>query len=178
MICVRRERKVSNLLLLPAFEYTTCDPLGLCDTALVTITVDPTNDDPIVFDDRESTPEDEPAVVDVLANDIPDIGLEVTEVTQPENGVCEIGQGGTVVYSPEAGFVGQDECMCECSRPRYLGWCLLAFDLRIISLLASSDLVDTACAEGTTDCDEGTLIVDVIEVPKQPPVSIERTPPR
>ena len=56
---------------LAAFEYTTCDPGGLCDTAMVTVTVDPSNNDPIVFDDRESTPEDEPLVVDVLDNDIP-----------------------------------------------------------------------------------------------------------
>ncbi|KAL9187030.1 hypothetical protein ACHAXT_010750 [Thalassiosira profunda] len=125
------------------FEYITCDPLGLCDTALVTVTVDPANDDPIVFDDREDTPEDEPVAVNVLANDIPDIGLEVTEVTQPENGECEIGADGTVVYTPGEGFVGQDECMY------------------------------TACAEGTTDCDEGTLVVDVIEVPKQPPLAVD-----
>lgn len=49
-----------------------CDSGGLCDTAVVTITVDPNaSNDPIVFDDRENTPEGEPTVVDVLANDIP-----------------------------------------------------------------------------------------------------------
>ena len=32
---------------------------------------------------------------------------------------------------------------------------------------------DTACVDGTTDCDEGSIIVDVIEVPKEPPLAVD-----
>ena len=96
-----------------AFEYTTCDPAGLCDSAVVTVTVDPNNNDPIVFDDRQETPEGEPLVIDVLANDLPDIGLEVTDVSQPANGTCEITTDGQVQFTPNDGFVGQDECTCK-----------------------------------------------------------------
>ena len=96
-----------------AFEYTACDPGNLCDTALVTVNVDPTNEDPIVFDDRVSTPECEPLVFDVLANDLPDIGLVVTEVAAPENGQCEITPDGLVQYTPNCDFFGQDGCTCE-----------------------------------------------------------------
>lgn len=37
------------------FQYTTCDPAGLCDSTFVLVTIDPASTDPFVFDDREST---------------------------------------------------------------------------------------------------------------------------
>ena len=77
------------------------------------MTVDPSNNDPIVFDDRDNTPEGEPLVIDVLANDIPDVGLEVTEVSSPSNGTCEVTADGQVEYTPNEGFFGQDECTCK-----------------------------------------------------------------
>lgn len=96
-----------------SFEYTACDPSNECDTAVVTVTVDPLNNDPIVFDDRENTPEGEPLVIDVLENDVPDVGLEVTDVTSALNGTCVITSDGEVEYTPADGFWGQDECTCK-----------------------------------------------------------------
>lgn len=52
-------------------------------------------------------------IVDVLENDIPDIGLVVTEVAEPENGQCEVDEDGNVVFTPNEGFFGQDECACK-----------------------------------------------------------------
>ena len=117
-ICTLAQFTSNDLLHVPksiyiAFEYTTCDPSNECDTAIVTVTVDPSNNDPIVFDDRENTPAGEPLVIDVLTNDIPDVGLEVTEVTSPSNGTCEITANGQVEYTPKEGFFGQDECTCK-----------------------------------------------------------------
>ena len=39
--------------------------------------------------------------------------------------------------------------------------------------LITFNLPDTACAEGTDDCDSGTLIVDVIEKPDRPPLAVD-----
>ena len=49
---------------------------------------------------------------------------------------------------------------------------LAIFDTLYLMLCCLNSLEDTACVVGTTDCDEGTLIVDVVEVPKRPPVSV------
>ena len=53
------------------FDYVVCDdgnPLpSLCDTATVTIIVDPVNDPPVAVDDVTTTDEDTPVVIDVVA---------------------------------------------------------------------------------------------------------------
>lgn len=77
------------------------------------MTVDPSNEDPVVLDDRVNTSEGEAVVVDVLVNDLPDAGLVVTEVSTPENGRCAVTDDGRVQYTPDEGFFGQDECTCE-----------------------------------------------------------------
>ena len=52
------------------FVYEVCDNDGDCDTATVTITVEPGNLPPIANDDAAVTDENVPVVVDVLANDL------------------------------------------------------------------------------------------------------------
>ena len=96
----------------PAFEYTACDPSGECDTATVTVTVDPNNDDPVAFDDREDTTEGEFVIVDVLENDRPP-NLVITDVSEPANGACAITEDNHVMYTPDDGFIGRDRCTCE-----------------------------------------------------------------
>ena len=96
----------------PAFEYTACDPSGECNTATVTVTVDPNGDGPVAFDDREDTTEGESVIVDVLGNDRPP-DLVVTDVSEPANGVCAITEDNQVMYTPDDGFVGRDQCTCE-----------------------------------------------------------------
>ncbi|MCO6175387.1 cadherin-like domain-containing protein, partial [Flavobacterium sp. NRK F10] len=51
------------------FEYQVCDNEGLCDTATVTVVVNPVNDAPVATDDNATTNEDTPVVIDVTAND-------------------------------------------------------------------------------------------------------------
>lgn len=128
------------------FEYTTCDDGGLCDTAQVTVSVEPGVENPNAFPDRESTNEDETIVVDVAENDLSpdDRPLVVTDITsQTENGKCTITSDGKVEYTPTDGFVGQDGCVYQ------------------------------ICVEDTDACDEGELVVDVMEAPKSPPVAVD-----
>lgn len=81
------------------------------DTDVIDITVLPVNDPPVAVADNVSTPHDVPATIDVLANDRADADtgdvLILVSVTQPLHGTTEI-VGGRVVYTPAAGYAGQD----------------------------------------------------------------------
>ena len=91
-------------------EYTVCiEGTDICDKADVVVDVVETT---VAEDDPVITPTDKPVIVDVTENDSnpdPDKPLEVTEVSEPENGICEVG-GDVVMYTPDAGFVGTDSC--------------------------------------------------------------------
>ena len=96
----------------PAFEYTACDPSGECDTSNVTVMVDPNNDHPIAFDNREDTAESKSAIVGILENDRLFI-LVITNVSEPANGACTITEDNHDMYMPDDGLVGRDRCTCE-----------------------------------------------------------------
>ena len=88
--------------------YEICDLTARCDTANLSITVNPINDDPIATDDSITVDEDAgPTTVDVLANDSDPDGdtLTIESVTQPANGTVSI-DGLTVVFTPGSDFAG------------------------------------------------------------------------
>ncbi|WP_299149594.1 Ig-like domain-containing protein, partial [uncultured Dokdonia sp.] len=89
------------------FEYEITDSNGDSETATVVVTVTPEED---VVDDAETTPEDTPVVIDVLDNDgfDPAADVEVTDVTDPANGTVVINDDGTVTYTPDPDFNGED----------------------------------------------------------------------
>jgi len=62
-------------------------------------------------DDEDTTREDVPVVIDVLANDTGD-NLSVTNFTQPTDGTTASG-GFTVTYTPDPGFTGVDTFFYE-----------------------------------------------------------------
>lgn len=66
------------------------------------------------------------------------------DVTQPNNGgTCAITDDNQIIFSPDENFYGQIDCTY------------------------------TACVPGTTECDDGTLIMDVIESPDIPPIAVD-----
>ena len=95
------------------FDYTVCNTSGDCSTATVNVTVLPIVD---AIDDAVATLEEQPVVIDVLANDndIPTLGT--LTVTNPSNGTVNIDDNGTpndpsddsLVYTPADDFVGTD----------------------------------------------------------------------
>jgi uncharacterized repeat protein (TIGR01451 family) len=100
------------------FEYRVCDdpPAMLsCDTAVVTLNVNPINDPPLAVDDGSpigpnETNEDNPLTIAVLANDSdPDSGdtLTITSVTQGTNGSVAF-TAVNVTYSPNLDWSGDD----------------------------------------------------------------------
>jgi hypothetical protein len=92
-----------------AFSYTVSDGSGGTDTAMVTVTVDPVNDDPTAVDDAAMTEADTAVTIDVLINDddVDGDSLTVDSVTQGANGSVA-NNGGDVTYTPNSGFSGSD----------------------------------------------------------------------
>ena len=96
------------------FTYQICDLDGLCDTAIVSITVTPVNDAPVAADDPGvTTPEDTEVRIDVAANDTDvDGNLDPTTVevvSGPSNGTVVNNGDGTITYTPNQDYVGEDE---------------------------------------------------------------------
>jgi len=94
-----------------SFTYTVSDGNGGTDTATVTVTVDPVNDAPTAVDDSGSTAADTAVTINVVANDsdIDGDGVAIESVSQGSNGTVSFDAAvGTVTYTPNADFFGQD----------------------------------------------------------------------
>ncbi len=97
-----------------SFEYEVCDDgePELCDIALVNITVNSVNDQPITIDDAISTVEDISATGNLSTNDLNVDGdthaLSTIPVTQPTNGSVFILASGFYAYTPNLNFNGTD----------------------------------------------------------------------
>jgi len=131
-----------------SFDYTTCDPAGLCSTATVTVTVgEPPNEPPVGGDDEALTHQDTSVSLDVLANDEDPDGdagaLTVASVGAPVHGTAALQADGTILYTPGEGFVGVDHFTYEvCDAP----------------------------ATGTPACDTVNVVVTVVDT-NDPPVA-------
>lgn len=99
------------------FIYSVCDDgiPPLCDQAVVTISVIPVtndNDPPVANPDAYVTQVGVPVGGNILVNDDdPDgdnIILTTTPLTGPSNGTVTIAANGTIVYTPNPGFTGED----------------------------------------------------------------------
>ncbi len=110
------------------FTYEICDtgsPVK-CDTATVTVTVNPTNttNDVVANDDAANGNEDEPITGNVLTNDTDPEGnpLTVTSNTNPTNGTVTIDPAtGVYTYTPTPGYTGPDSftyTVCDNGTPQ------------------------------------------------------------
>ncbi|MDY6874909.1 MAG: tandem-95 repeat protein [Chloroflexota bacterium] len=96
-----------------SFTYTVEDDEGaVSNVATVTVTVAAANDPPVAVDDSDTTDEDTPVVIDVLANDSDPDGDDLTvsdyDVTSTEGGTVDCTSAGLCTYTPPAGFSGSD----------------------------------------------------------------------
>ena len=107
-------------------EYEICDSGNpvLCDTAMITITVNPLPDAPIAADDNETTPEDTPLNGDVLLNDSDPDGDNLTvtlpALVSPTSGTLLLNSNGTYTYTPNVNFNGTDTFeyeVCDSANP-------------------------------------------------------------
>jgi gliding motility-associated-like protein len=97
--------------------YVVCDNgvPALCDTAMIIIYIAPqtdvTNVGPVAADDFGNTQEDTPVTISILGNDNdPDGGILGTPsiVSNPTNGTVVVNGDGTITYTPNNNYVGND----------------------------------------------------------------------
>ncbi len=146
-----------------SFMYVVCDstqPVALCDTATVVITV--TADPPVAVDDVTTTPLNVPVLTTPLDNDIPgtnplDPGsVEIITGEGPVNGSVVVNPDGTIDYTPDNNFSGVDSFMyviCDSTQP--------------VALCDTATVVITITAVGPTAVD------DVTTTPSNTPVTTE-----
>ena len=97
------------------FDYTVSDAAtpARTDTATVTVTVAAVNDTPVAVDDSPQTFQNDPVVIDVLANDTDadtDDTLAVSAVGIPVTGTAAINSDGTAItYTPDFNYFGTEE---------------------------------------------------------------------
>ena len=92
------------------FTYTATDGLVTGNTATVTVTVRPVNDDPVAGGDSFTIAEDSTLTGNVLDNDrdIDGDGLTVELVSGTANGTLTLDEDGTFSYTPNADYHGDD----------------------------------------------------------------------
>ena len=93
-----------------SFTYRSNDGAAASNTATVSITVIAVNTSPLAVDDVDETSINIPVTTDVIANDSDgdNDSLTVFSVTQPQNGTVLDNGDGTITYTPDQGFTGQD----------------------------------------------------------------------
>ncbi|MFP4394324.1 MAG: Ig-like domain-containing protein, partial [Anaerolineales bacterium] len=79
-------------------------------TATVMVTVNSVNAPPVAEDDTAYGNQDEAITIAVLENDSDPDGdeLSIVETSDPTHGSVEINDDGTITYTPDAGFIGED----------------------------------------------------------------------
>ena len=96
------------------FEYALCDDYAppFCDTATVSIQVDAVNDPPQAIGETSVGDEDQTEVINVIGNDSdPEGDLDTASlqvITPPSNGSFVINSNGSISYTPNADFAGND----------------------------------------------------------------------
>lgn len=93
-----------------SFTYTIEDTHGLAAVSKTSITVLKPALPLQAEDDKVTTDEDKPTVIDVLANDSPGSagGAHIVDLTQPRNGKVVLNANGTLTYTPNRDWNGVD----------------------------------------------------------------------
>ncbi|WGF86985.1 Ig-like domain-containing protein [Marinivivus vitaminiproducens] len=89
------------------FGYGIVDGTGAVSTTTVTVTVSGSSG-PMVTNDSAETEADTPVTIAILANDKPAGKLSIAQVGRPAHGSVGFGANQSLVYTPDAGFTGDD----------------------------------------------------------------------
>jgi gliding motility-associated-like protein len=94
------------------FTYIVCNAAGLCDHAVVTVTVVAVNQPPVAVDDQNETIINTPVSGQVTENDNdPDgdqLAVSLTPVKNPANGTVTLWEDGHYTYIPNTDYTGTD----------------------------------------------------------------------
>jgi Bacterial Ig domain len=120
--------------------------------ASTTITALPPPGAPSANPDSAVTPAGVAVTVNVLGNDVAAVGVpidpaSVTVVTPPSNGTAVVNAGGTITYTPTAGFSGTDSLVYQvCSQIAPPAPC----DTAIVTITVEPPLTTTTTSTSTT----------------------------
>jgi gliding motility-associated-like protein len=89
---------------------------------------------PVAVDDSATTGMDIPAIIKILQNDIDPIGLglDVSYISSPENGIVILNADGSVTYNPNSKFIGKDRfsyVICDRGTPSKCDTALVFIDV-------------------------------------------------
>jgi gliding motility-associated-like protein len=136
----------SNFAGIDTFYYAICDSgypaPGLCDTAMVIITVNSKNDPPIALNDSVSVCANDSVLIAVLLNDVDSEGdpLSATIVSLPSHGSATVDIAGNIMYVPDPTYSGLDSleyAVCDNQSPAGCDTAWAFIDVRSIPLLSS-----------------------------------------
>jgi len=166
-----------------SFTYEVCNDENPqeCETATVTIIVNPINDAPIAEDDIVTTEDGNPVSGDVTPNDYDpdgdDLIVNTTPVTDPTNGTVVINSDGTFTYTPTGGFTGEDTFeyeICDNGTPQECTTAIVTITVNPSGdLYANNDIAivnEDGILNGTTvlvndgDSDGSNLIVNTTPI--------------
>jgi gliding motility-associated-like protein len=106
--------------------YVLCDPSALCDPAVITFTVDPVNDPPVVDHETHIINEDNTASGDLTNAGDSDpvegttLTANTTPLSGPAHGTITVNANGTYTYTPTANYIGTDQVVisiCDAGLP-------------------------------------------------------------
>jgi VCBS repeat-containing protein len=94
---------------LDSFTYEVSDGTAVA-IGTVDVTITPVNDAPVAVADAATTAQDAPVTIDVLANDtdVDSSALTAAVASGPAHGTVTAAPGGSLVYTPAAGYSGAD----------------------------------------------------------------------
>ncbi len=166
-----------------SFTYEICndETPQECETAVVTITVNPVNDAPVAEDDIVTTEGNNPISGDVAPNDFDpdgdDLIVTTTPLDGPNNGEIIINPDGTFTYTPDDGFVGTDTIVYEICDDQIPPECTTAEIIIVVTepgvIYANNDFAEVdedGTLNGTTvlvndgDSDGSTLTVNTTPI--------------
>ena len=145
-----------------SFEYEVCC-LAICDVALVTVTVNDDDGEPMANDDDVDTDKNTPVTIDVLENDDPvfqncdsdDLTLKI--ISNPVSGSVIISLINKIVYTPNEGFIGQDSFEYEVC-------CADVCDVAIVTISVNDDDEEPMANDDDVDTDKDMPVtIDVLE---------------
>jgi LPXTG-motif cell wall-anchored protein len=167
------------------FTYAVCDtgsPQN-CDTAEVTITIEPAAVLPVVtaVDDAETTDIDTPVDVDLLANDSATDGTldaaSVNVTVQPSHGSVTIDPAtGKATYTPNAGYSGTDTFtyeVCEVDHPSICDTAVATITINpapVVPVVTAVDDAKTTTVDTPVDVD--LLVNDTVTNGTLDPASV------